>query len=178
MLRKRAYSFLTSTAIVVVAVFGFADGAMAQQQIQPVAPPVVSPVTLALLQPGEMQPIPAAPVPVVKLTLAPFPETPVRHRFWDRENTVLLAANTAFAAADFVITRDNLRNGGQELDPVTRMFSGSTAGLSANFAGEAIGVVGLSYFFHRTGHHKLERAVSMLNLGSSATAVGFGLAHR
>jgi hypothetical protein len=24
------------------------------------------------------------------------------------------------------------------------------------------------YFFHKTGHHKLERAVSMVNIGSSA----------
>jgi hypothetical protein len=39
-------------------------------------------------------------------------------------------------------------------------------------------VVGLSYFFHKTGHHKLERAVSMLNLGASASAVTFDLAHR
>jgi hypothetical protein len=47
-----------------------------------------------------------------------------------------------------------------------------------NFAGETAGVVALSYFFHKTGHHKLERAVSMVNIGSSATAVAFDLAHR
>ena len=47
-----------------------------------------------------------------------------------------------------------------------------------NFAGETAGVIGLSYFFHKTGHHRLERAVSMLNMGSSAAAVSFGLAHR
>jgi len=40
-----------------------------------------------------------------------------------------------------------------------------------NFAGETAGVIGLSYFFHKTGHHRLERAVSMLNIGSSAAAV-------
>ncbi|MGA7378878.1 MAG: hypothetical protein WBW36_21155, partial [Candidatus Sulfotelmatobacter sp.] len=79
---------------------------------------------------------------------------------------------------DFVVTRDNLRNGGQELNPVTAVFAGSTAGLAANFAGETAGVIGLSYFFHKTGHHRLERAVSMLNMGSSAAAVSFGLAHR
>jgi hypothetical protein len=100
------------------------------------------------------------------------------HRFWDRENTFLLAANAAFSAADFVVTRDNLRGGGQELNPITRVFSGSSAGLAMNFAGETAGVVGLSYFFHKTGHHKMERAVSMLNIGSSATAVTFDLARR
>jgi hypothetical protein len=112
--------------------------------------------------------------------------TPVRpatlpeasHRFWDRENTFLFATSAAFNTADFVVTRDNLRSGGKELNPVTRVFSGSTAGLAVNFAGETAGVVALSYFFHKTGHHRLERFTSMLNIGSSAAAVTFDLAHR
>jgi len=61
---------------------------------------------------------------------------------------------------------------------VTRVFGTSSAGLAVNFAGETAGVVGLSYMFHKTGHHKLERYVSMLNIGSSAAAVSFDLAHR
>jgi len=61
---------------------------------------------------------------------------------------------------------------------VTRMFGGSTAGLAVNFVGESVGVIGISYFFHKTGHHKLERAVSLVNIGSSAGAVSYGLAHR
>jgi hypothetical protein len=39
-------------------------------------------------------------------------------------------------------------------------------------------VVGLSYIFHKTGHHKLERAVSMLNMSASGAAVTYDLAHR
>jgi len=105
------------------------------------------------------------------------PEVP-RHRFWTVKNSLLFATSAAFSAADFVITRDNLRGGGQELNPVTRLFSGSTTALAVNFAGEMAGVVGLSYFFHKTGHHKLERMVSLLNIGSSAGAVTFDLAHR
>jgi|SRR5579863_2740655 len=105
-------------------------------------------------------------------------EAAENHRFWDRENSFLFAVNAAFSAADFVVTRDNLRGGGQELNPITRAFSGSSAGLAMNFAGETAGVVGLSYFFHKTGHHKMERAVSMLNIGSSAAAVTFDLARR
>ena len=57
------------------------------------------------------------------------------------------------------------------------LFGGGTAGLAVNFAGEAAGVVAVSYFFHKTGHHKLERAVSILNMGASAGAVTFDLAH-
>jgi len=47
-----------------------------------------------------------------------------------------------------------------------------------NFAGETAGVIGLSYFFHKTGHHKMERYISMLNIGSSGAAVTYDLAHR
>ena len=108
---------------------------------------------------------------------ATFPEAP-SHRFWDGENCVLFVTSAAFSAADFVVTKDNLRGGGQELNPVTRVFTGSTAGLAVNFAGETVGVIGLSYFFHKTGHHKLERAVSMLNIGASGAAVTYDLAHR
>ncbi len=46
------------------------------------------------------------------------------------------------------------------MNPLARLFGRSTAGLAMNFAGETAGVMGISYFFHRTGHHKLERAVS------------------
>jgi hypothetical protein len=130
-------------------------------------------VSAALLQPAAMEPAPM----VSSVQPTRLPEAP-SHRFWDRENSILFATNAAFSAADFVVTKDNLHGGGQELNPVTRVFSGSTAGLAVNFAGETAGVVGLSYFFHKTGHHKMERYISMLNISSSAAAVTFDLAHR
>jgi hypothetical protein len=102
----------------------------------------------------------------------------VEHHFWDRQNRILFAANAAMSAADFAVTRANLRSGGQELNPVVRMFGTSTSGLAINFIGETAGVMSASYFFHKTGHHKLERAVSLVNIGASAGAVGYGLSHR
>jgi hypothetical protein len=165
-------SMLTVGAAIAVA-FGLCGVSAAQQ------------VSYAMLQPSVA--LPDAPAQPAALELSPFtvstpyvslPATPEAHRFWDRENSILFAATAAFSTADFVVTRDNLRNGGQELNPVTRVFSSSTAGLAMNFAGETVGVVGLSYFFHRTGHHRLERAVSMLNIGGSASAVAFDLVHR
>jgi len=104
--------------------------------------------------------------------------TPVEHRFWDRQNRMLFVVNGALAAADFFTTRRNLAHDGNELNPVTRVFSGSTPALAANFALETGGVVGVSYWFHKTGHHKLERMTSYVNLGGSAFAVSYGLAHR
>jgi hypothetical protein len=100
------------------------------------------------------------------------------HKFWDKKNCALFVVAAAFNGADFAVTRANLQSGGRELNPVVRMFGTSTPALAVNFVGETVGVVGLSYFFHKTGHHKLERAVSFVNIGSSASAVSFDLAHR
>jgi hypothetical protein len=135
-------------------------------------------VALALLQPEAIARESMSPQPIV-IAAQPttLPEAP-RHRFWDRQNSVLFATSAAFSTSDFFVTRANLQNGGQELNPVTRMFGSSSTGLAVNFIGENVGVIGISYLFHKTGHHKLERAVSMLNIGSSAAAVTFGLTHR
>jgi hypothetical protein len=122
-----------------------------------------------------------APTPAVEaappVVLTP-PVATSEHKFFDKQNRMLFIAAAAFNGADFAVTRANLQGGGQELNPIVRVFGRSTAGLAVNFIGETAGVVTLSYFFHKTGHHKLERAVSLLNIGSSAGAVGFGLAHR
>jgi hypothetical protein len=128
-------------------------------------------------------PLPEAPTPIPAVEHAsafvslPRP-TASEHKFWDRENKLLFFTAAALNSADFAITRSNLQSGGHELNPVVRMFGRSTPGLAVNFVGETAGVVSVSYFFHRTGHHKLERWVSVVNISSSAGAVGYGLAHR
>lgn len=109
---------------------------------------------------------------------APSRREAERHRFWDRENSTLFAASAAWAGADFYVTHKNLAAGGRELNPVARVFAGSTPALAANFTLETVGVVGISYFFHKTGHHKLERATSYVNISASAGAVLYGLTHR
>lgn len=149
-------------AAVLLVLLGLCGPALAQQ------------VSFALLPPPKS----IEPAAFVKTAEPATPAEGPSHRFWDRKNSILFATNAAFCTADFVVTRNNLRNGGQELNPFTRVFAGSTAGLAVNFAGEAAGVVGVSYLFHKTGHHKLERAVSLLNIGSSAAAVTFDVVHR
>lgn len=142
----------------------------------------------AILAPNALAqgPFPSAPDPTGGAPAAAVSFTPavatrtaeVSHKFWDRENTIMFAATAAMSATDFAVTRSNLQRGGQELNPVVRMFGNSTAGLAVNFVGETAGVVAVSYFFHKTGHHKLERALSVVNLGASAGAVSYGLTHR
>ena len=103
---------------------------------------------------------------------------PSTHRFWDNKNRALFATVAAFGAADFWVTRANLAGGGKELNPVTRVFGRSTPGLALNFSLETGIVIGASYLFHKTGHHKLERITSVINIGGSAAAVAYGIAHR
>lgn len=126
-------------------------------------------------------PLPEAPTPPAAasgaiISIPDFESN--RHKFLDKENCALFAGVFALNGADFAVTRSNLQHGGQEFNPLVRIFGRSTAGLAANFAGEGVGTVALSYMFHRTGHHKMERAVAMVNIGGSVGAVGFGLAHR
>jgi hypothetical protein len=102
----------------------------------------------------------------------------IGHNFWDKQNIALFAATAALCSADFTVTHQNLQSGGRELNPIVRIYGRSSPGLALNFSLEAAGGVGLSYFFHRTGHHRLERAVSMFNIGTSAGAVTYGLTHR
>jgi hypothetical protein len=128
-------------------------------------------------------PLPEVPVPAVSAqpasSLADAPTNPEgSHKFWDRKNKALFMAAGALNTADFAVTRSNLQNGGQELNPVVRFFGTSTPALALNFAGETAGVVSLSYLLHKTGHHKMEHLVSYVNIASSASAVSYGLAHR
>ena len=123
-------------------------------------------------------PLAAAPMAASPVRPYSLPETLNHPRFWDKQNRILFSTVAALSAADFAVTRSNLQNGGKELNPVTRLFSGSTAGLAINFAGETAGIVGISYYLHKTGHHRLERMAPLVNIGTSAFAVGFDLGHR
>jgi hypothetical protein len=104
------------------------------------------------------------------------PEQP--RRFFDKWNLGLFTGSAALDSADFAVTRSNLQSNGKEYNPIVRVFGRSTAGLALNFAGEAVGTVGLSYFFHKTGHYKLERAVSMVNISATGFAVSYSASHR
>jgi hypothetical protein len=135
----------------------------------------------AALAQGPFPDAPSAPA-AAAITVSSTPAAPERseyeHKFWDKENVALFVATGALSGADFAVTRSNLQSGGQELNPVVRIFGRSTAGLAVNFAGETAGVITVSYFLHRIGHHKLERALSLVDIAGSAGAVSYGLANR
>jgi len=106
--------------------------------------------------------------PPVIVEPATRPEAPV-HRFWDRTNVLLFSGVSIFRGLDYASTRNMQARGREEI-----LLPDDVVNNSAGFAGvEAIASatsVGLSYWMHRTGHHTLERWVSIAHI----SVTGFG----
>jgi len=101
----------------------------------------------------------ASPSAVVKL-----PPIPPPHRFWDRENDLLFAGVGASRALDYASTL-NIRSRGLNEALLTDQIVDNHplfAGIEAAGTGASIA---LSYLFHRTGHHRLERWTSIVHIG-------------
>jgi len=85
------------------------------------------------------------------------------HRFWDRKNAALFAGVGGARALDCVSSMDFRGKGINE-----RFLSNSLVDNRPLFAAvEAAGTVGsiaVAYLLHRTGHHKMERWVSIVHI--------------
>lgn len=111
---------------------------------------------------------------------SPSPPTPDRieddapspHRFWDRENILLFSGVAVFRGLDYVSTRNFERRGRQEVLIPDDVVDNSAGFASLEAAGAATSV-GISYIFHRTGHHKMERWLSIGHIGVTAFGVGW-----
>jgi hypothetical protein len=86
------------------------------------------------------------------------------HKFWDRENDLLFAAVGAGRALDYSSTLNLRRRGINEA-----LLTNSIVDNHPLFAGIEVAAtaasVGVSYIFHRTGHHRLERWTSAIHAG-------------
>jgi hypothetical protein len=92
-----------------------------------------------------------------------------QHRFWDRTNILLFSGVAVMRGMDYASTRNFQARGDQEIlipDDVVN----NSAGFAALEAAGTAASVGISYIFHRTGHHKIERWVSIVHIG----VTGFG----
>ena len=104
-----------------------------------------------------------------KVSLSPAPAP--QHRFWDRENLLLFSGVGLSRGLDYASTQNMLSRGREEIllpDDIVK----NHAGFAALEAASAVTSVGISYLFHRTGHHKLERWLSIGHIG----VTGFGVA--
>ncbi|MDQ3816474.1 MAG: hypothetical protein M3268_04685 [Acidobacteriota bacterium] len=98
---------------------------------------------------------------------APTPAQPsAHHRFFDAENDWLFAGVAASRALDYTSTRSFRSRGFHEGLLTDRIVDNKPLFISIEAAGTAASI-GLSYVFHRTDHHKLERWVSILHIGVS-----------
>jgi hypothetical protein len=93
-------------------------------------------------------------------SLAPQPT----HRFWDRENDWLFAGVGAGRALDYASTLNLRRRGIDEIFLTNSIVDNHPlfGGIEAAATAASIGV---SYLFHRTGHHRLERWTSAIHFG-------------
>ncbi len=86
------------------------------------------------------------------------------HAFWDRENILLFSGIVLTRGMDYASTRNFQARGRQEIllpDDVVN----NSAGFAALEAAGTLTSVGISYIFHRTGHHKMERWLSIGHIG-------------
>jgi hypothetical protein len=86
------------------------------------------------------------------------------HRFWDKENIGLFAGVGAARMLDYASTRHLRDQGDNEILLTNAIVDNRPLFVCIELAGTAASI-GVSYAFHRTGHHTLERWVSIGHIG-------------
>lgn len=107
-----------------------------------------------------------------KPALAVIPTTPTSapvppHAFWDRTNLLLFSGIAFTRGMDYASTRNFQARGRQEIlipDDVVN----NSAGFASLEAAGTMASIGISYLLHRTGHHTLERWMSIGHIGVTA----------
>lgn len=98
---------------------------------------------------------------------APRPLRPPVHAFWDRTNILLFSGIAVTRGMDYASTRNFQARGRQEILLDDEVVNNS-AGFAALEAAGTMTSVGISYILHRTGHHTLERWMSIGHIGVTA----------
>lgn len=93
---------------------------------------------------------------------SPTPAQP--HKFWDTENIGLFAGVGAVRMLDYASTRHFRDQGNYEWLLTNSIVDNRPLFVGIELAGTAASI-GVSYLFHRTGHHSLERWVSIVHIG-------------
>src|SRR5438128_1125349 len=126
-------------------------------------------LALAWYLPAVAQDTPVADAPIPQVSRAEGPRIVATHRFWDRTNILLFSGVGVFRGLDYASTRNFMARGREEIllpDDVVN----NSAGFASLEAAATATSIGLSYWMHRAGHHKLERWVSIAHI----SVTGFG----
>jgi hypothetical protein len=86
------------------------------------------------------------------------------HKFWDTENLCLFAGVGGARMLDYASTRHLRDEGNNEWLLTNAIVDNRPLFVGIELAGTAASI-GVSYLFHRTGHHSLERWVSVAHIG-------------
>ncbi len=105
--------------------------------------------------------LPTAGAPEPKL--AAESGTPA-HKFWDAENIALFAGVGGARMMDYASTRHLRDEGNDEWLLTDRIVDNRPLFVGIELAGTAASI-GVSYLFHRSGHHTLERWTSLIHIG-------------
>jgi len=97
-------------------------------------------------------------------------QAPPPHVFWDRTNLLLFSGVGIFRGLDYASTRNFQARGREEVLIPDDVVNNSAGFASLEAAGTAASM-GLSYWMHRAGHHKVERWISIVHIG----VTGFGV---
>jgi hypothetical protein len=100
----------------------------------------------------------------------PTPKTAAsgEHRFWDTTNDLLFAGVGASRTLDYFSTLNMRRRGRQEIFLTNDVVDNHAAFAVIEAAGTGASI-GVAYLFHHYGHHKLERATSIVHIGLATT---------
>ena len=86
------------------------------------------------------------------------------HKFWDKENTYLFAGVGGARMLDYASTRHFRAQGNEEWLLSNWVVDNRPLFVGIELAGTAASI-GVSYLCHRTGHHRLERWISLGHIG-------------
>ena len=84
------------------------------------------------------------------------------HPFWDRENDLLFAAVGASRTLDYFSTL-NFRRRGRNEALLTNDIVDNHGAFASLEAAATVASIGVSYLFHRSHHHRLERWTSIVH---------------
>jgi hypothetical protein len=133
---------------------------------------VLSPLCSAQVAiPVALPEAPSAVAAVLKTTTFSPPDREA-HSFFDAKNIALFSIGAALVASDSITTQRMVGTGRfYEQNPMAKPF------VNNGWKGQALisaiglgGSVGLSYVFHKFGHHKMERYVGLSLIGIELAA--------
>ena len=90
------------------------------------------------------------------------------HQFWDKDNDWLFAGVAASRTLDYFSTLNMRRRGRQEILLTNDLVDNHAAFAVVEASATAVSI-GASYWFHKYGHHKLERWTSIVHIGLATT---------